>query len=318
MLVDETFDVATVEPSSHFDYWENVLSVTHIPIAIRVIKSDSPEAKPFVGAIRRRWIDDVALMDGRSGPFSGQLDQSRLNKLDEDYIQLVMPTAGTERLARMDGLEIGAKQLVISSTRSTYHFEIPAGITKRTLRLPRASVEAALGRRWEMPVAVVARTESPVRLFEGYLNVVDGMYATMTALDAIAARNATLELIAGIIRFTENNSLPAPASALRPVIESWIDAQLLTPADLSAAAAAAAHHVSVRTLHRLFSGDSLSFTELVRARRLEFARSDLVGTNDSVQTVASRWGFADASHFCRVFKRQFAVTPNDYRVSSNR
>ncbi|PBC35985.1 hypothetical protein CJ178_31680 [Rhodococcus sp. ACPA4] len=317
VLVDETFDVALVESSSQSDYWENALSVTHVPLAVKVaVESDSHEAKPFVGAIRRRWLGDIALMDGRSGPFRGKFDQSRIKEIDGDYIQLVLPTAGSERIARVGGLEIGIEQLVISSTRSAYQFEVPTGICKRTLRLPRAGVEVVLGRRWESaPVAVIARTESPVRLLEGYLDVVDGMYATMTALDAMTARNAALELIAGIIRFTENRSLPTPAPALRPMIESWIDVQLLMHADLSAQAAAAAHHVSVRTLHRLFSGDGLSFAELVRAHRLEHARSDLVRTSDSVQKVANRWGFADASHFCRLFKRQFTMTPNDYRYT---
>lgn len=313
MLVDETFDVATVEPSTRADYWEHALSETHIPMAVKILEPTSRKAAPFTGAIRRRRIDDLSLMDNRSGPCHGHLDRSRLKNIDEDYVQIAIPTAGGERLARVDGFELGTEHLIVSSVRSSYRFEIATGISKRTLRLPRAGVEAALGRRWESPFAVVARTETPVRLLEGYLDIVDTLYSTMTVSDGIAARNATLELVAGILRLTENKPLPTPAVTLRPVIESWIDGQLLAGGDLSAPAAAAAHHVSVRTLHRMFSGDSLTFTEVVRAHRLEHARSDLVGTAESVQAVATRWGFADASHFCRVFKRQFNATPNDYR-----
>jgi AraC-like DNA-binding protein len=34
-----------------------------------------------------------------------------------------------------------------------------------------------------------------------------------------------------------------------------------------------------------------------------------------VQTIATRWGYADASHFISEFRRAHGTTPADYRAS---
>jgi AraC family transcriptional regulator, positive regulator of tynA and feaB len=53
---------------------------------------------------------------------------------------------------------------------------------------------------------------------------------------------------------------------------------------------------------------------LVRAERLARCLEDLQRANGgSVTDIAFRWGFCDAAHFSRVFKRAFGVTPSDVR-----
>lgn len=51
---------------------------------------------------------------------------------------------------------------------------------------------------------------------------------------------------------------------------------------------------------------------LVR-RRLEYAAALLLGTNNPVTDIVFESGFEDVSHFSRVFKQRFALTPTAYR-----
>ncbi len=49
---------------------------------------------------------------------------------------------------------------------------------------------------------------------------------------------------------------------------------------------------------------------MVEARRL------LVDTDDKVDRIAARVGFAEASHFRRLFRRSHAMSPTEWRVTA--
>jgi AraC family transcriptional regulator, positive regulator of tynA and feaB len=74
--------------------------------------------------------------------------------------------------------------------------------------------------------------------------------------------------------------------------------------------------ISSRYLHYLFAKSSTTFgRELIRLR-VERAR-ELLGDERFADTpigdVASRCGFAEASHFARCFRASFGFSPSDYR-----
>ena len=77
---------------------------------------------------------------------------------------------------------------------------------------------------------------------------------------------------------------------------------------------ARAHAISVRALHALFEEAPESVAGLVRRERLARCLEDLeLPSGGSVTEIAFRWGFRDAAHFSRVFKREFELTPSEVR-----
>ncbi|WP_433271738.1 helix-turn-helix domain-containing protein [Actinosynnema sp. CS-041913] len=100
--------------------------------------------------------------------------------------------------------------------------------------------------------------------------------------------------------------------ALVARVRAFIDGHLADPG-LCPAVVAAAHHVSTRQLHRLFAGQDLGVAGWIRHRRLERSRHDLATRREPVHVVASRWGFPDAAHFSRLFRRTYGMSPSDYR-----
>ena len=73
--------------------------------------------------------------------------------------------------------------------------------------------------------------------------------------------------------------------------------------------------MSVRTVYRLFSQDGETFGAAVRQRRLEHARQELASGDETISSIAARWGFADASHLSRSFKWAYGMSPRDYRAA---
>jgi AraC-like DNA-binding protein len=143
---------------------------------------------------------------------------------------------------------------------------------------------------------------------------VDRQIAQMSPAEVKGARNALLVLIAGMIRATrtpdagEAEFMPA----LRDQLEAWIVDHLAFGA-IKVRELAAAHSVAPRTVHRAFAATGGTVGSVVRAHRLAPARSDLVNTTSPIATIAHRCGFCDPSHLGREFRREFSMSPGDYR-----
>lgn len=74
--------------------------------------------------------------------------------------------------------------------------------------------------------------------------------------------------------------------------------------------------ISTRHLQRIFEVAGLSFTEVVNTLRLDAAHaglSDRASKHATVMEIALASGFSDVSHFNRLFRRRFGMTPSDVR-----
>ena len=109
------------------------------------------------------------------------------------------------------------------------------------------------------------------------------------------------------------HALPLPvARGLRPKqlarVLDLIDARLAS--DISVVELAAAVPLSVSHFTHAFR-EALGVPphQYVIGRRLERAREELLRGGTTLAATALRWGFSDQSHFTRLFRRRFGVTP---------
>ncbi|MFJ5839215.1 helix-turn-helix domain-containing protein [Streptomyces shenzhenensis] len=127
---------------------------------------------------------------------------------------------------------------------------------------------------------------------------------------------AVIELIAVALSAQLGHSRRPPADeALRTRIVGFIQARL-SDRDLTPAKVAAAHHMSVRRLHKLFEDQPLTVAALIRRQRLERCHADLAGTDRTVAAVAACWGFTDPAYFSRLFKATYGY--NAAALKSNK
>jgi transcriptional regulator GlxA family with amidase domain len=86
---------------------------------------------------------------------------------------------------------------------------------------------------------------------------------------------------------------------------------------LSPAAIAAAHHMSLRSLHQLFHDQGLTVAGWTRRRRLECCRRDLsdpAQASRPVAAIAASWGFSSPGDFSRAFRAAHGLPPAEYRM----
>ena len=97
-------------------------------------------------------------------------------------------------------------------------------------------------------------------------------------------------------------------------VRSYIDAHLAEPLDVAAICAGLG--VSRSSLYRAFGGSG-GVRRQLQSRRLRKMRKlleDLAETR-SIAALAEATGFADRSHFARLFKRAYGMTPGQFRAA---
>jgi AraC-like DNA-binding protein len=129
-------------------------------------------------------------------------------------------------------------------------------------------------------------------------------------------------LIVALAERLDRGATIAPATRRRALLASvqrYIDQQLADP-ELSSRRIAAAHHVSLRYLHKLFEAQSTTVGGWIRQRRLERCRQDLLDpalAQVPVRAIGARWGLPDPAHFSRVFRAAYGLPPAEYRLAAS-
>jgi len=128
--------------------------------------------------------------------------------------------------------------------------------------------------------------------------------------------DATLSLLTGV--FSDHPKPMGNSRELLLRIRVFIENQLGDPR-LDVAQIAAAHHISVRQLQKMFKDDGQTVTGWIRSRRLEHCRRDLSNialADMTVGQICLRWGFIDAAHFSKIFKAVLGLPPRDFRAQA--
>ena len=117
---------------------------------------------------------------------------------------------------------------------------------------------------------------------------------------------------------SENDSRSQRGAELRVRILQFIEGHIAEPA-LGPVDAASAMRISVRHLHRLFSGTGKTLGDHIWARRLEHCRDDFANPllrGRTITEIAFSWGFSDAAHFSHSFKKRFGISPRAFRAQT--
>ncbi|MFF3910106.1 helix-turn-helix transcriptional regulator [Streptomyces sp. NPDC001848] len=99
-------------------------------------------------------------------------------------------------------------------------------------------------------------------------------------------------------------------------IQRHIQENLMDP-DLTPESIARAHHISVRYLHKLFQPGGTTVGTWIRQRRLDACRDELRRQRRTVAAVAHRWGFTSPSHFSRLFRQTYGLTPREWQAAAS-
>ncbi|WBB80404.1 helix-turn-helix domain-containing protein [Micromonospora sp. WMMD882] len=108
------------------------------------------------------------------------------------------------------------------------------------------------------------------------------------------------------------------AETLLTRVRAFVRMRLADP-DLTPAAIATAHGISLRQLYKVCAEANLSIEQWIISERLHRVRHELTQPDRQhvpIGVIALRWGFRDPTHFTRRFKARYGMTPSQWRRAS--
>jgi AraC-like DNA-binding protein len=286
-----------------------MMARVYIPFDARPNLSD---AQPFDAYLARLTLGDATLVDYRCGSGTGRRGRREIAATDDDLVGVLVMREGSLGLT-LDGrsMLLAPGQVVVWDGGRPGSFDALGPIAKRTLVLPRARLRAAFPQLERVLGRVLAADAPSVRLLVAYLDTVAAQAAELDASGRAVAGDAAIELA----RVALGAGLADSRDRLRDVLlvaaRRYVDTHLGDD-DLTPRRIAAAHAVGLRTLYDAFEPSGESVGAYIRRRRLERCYADLVSARDrSVGEVALHWGFRNSSHFSRVFRERYGVSPRD-------
>jgi AraC-like DNA-binding protein len=305
--------------ADRFAYWREMVTKVAMPVEVR-----SSYSANFLATVQTASFGAIETIVMRQPPID--LDRTRrlIRLSDPEVYHLVLNLVGQQQLTqeRRDVvLRPGEMMLYHSSSPLRTHSDVRQRresavvvvIPPMMLPLPARKLKDLLA------VPLSHREDGLGTLISRYLHTLAKSAARYGAADASQLSFVTLDLISIMLarRLDAETSLPAETQeqVLFARLQSFIH-QRLGDSTLSPETIASAHHVSVRSLHRLFQVHGMTVSGSIRRQRLDRSRRDLTDPllrGQSILTIAARWGFPDNATFGRAFKAVYGMSPRDYR-----
>lgn len=158
------------------------------------------------------------------------------------------------------------------------------------------------------------------RLIRSHFETSSDVASGMTGIQAAAAVDAAMRLIAGALqehRTGEPDARSTARARAQHAVYAYIE-QHLTDDDLTAGRLPDACRMSRATLYRLFERDG-GVAAYIQDRRLQRCFEMLSSAPDRCITIARlafESGFSSETHFSRAFRRRFGMRPSDVRRSA--
>jgi AraC-like DNA-binding protein len=224
-----------------------------------------------------------------------------------------------------DGREtvIHPGEFALYDTTRPYELKFKDTFSQTIFKVPREMLQRRLGRT-ETLTAITFGADLPLeRLAYDFIFRLCQSADRLAPNSAAALSEQAVDLLAmALSERLGGTSLPSSThrSALLYRLKAHIRTRLADP-DLSLAETAAALGISSRYVNDLLADEETSFQRHVLAERLAQCKRDLASpvlAQRHISEIAFAWGFNDLSHFGRVFREHFGMSPRDFRQSQPR
>lgn len=280
----------------------------------------SPSPDGFRVRIRELDLATVTVTEYRSSPAEIRRTSRHIRAADPGLYAIVFSLQGRLAMSHR-GRSVEQTPGELSLGDSSHPFALRTGEDTTIIRaeLPMSLLPLARDRIERlMPLRLPGTTGPSALLAQSLAHVVTDATSYRPA-DASRLGSIVVDLLTATVAHELEAERDVPDDSRRRALLLRIDRfveQHLTDPDLSPGTIAAAHHISVSYLHRLFSTRQTTVAASIRRRRLERARRDLADpalAGVPVHRIAARWGFADHPTFTRAFAATYDVAPSDLR-----
>ncbi len=303
-----------------FEFWKAALAQTFVPIEV----TRPGQGPSFCGQLTGLDLGTVRMREVRAEPHTALRTRRLVSAAPSGCYKLGLMRHGSAVLTQ------GGREAVLGpGDFALYDADHPytLGFSSRHRMLVLVFPHDLLGLPAEQVMRLTATTMPGTRpglagLIPSFLAQVAGVTGKVGSPAAVRLSGNVLDLLTTVLAERLDQSTANRDSAHRAqllLVTAFIEEHLANP-DLSPRFIAAAQHISVRQLHKLFHGTGSTVGGWIRQRRLDRCRHDLRDpqlADRPVAAIGARWGYPDPAHFSRLFKAAYGTGPRDYRYQTD-
>jgi AraC-like DNA-binding protein len=309
-------------PAERFAFWHEVIGQAWVPM-----EPFTEHEAGFWGQIRCADLGAVKVGLMTAAPFGVRRTRKLINRSDPELLKVAMPLPGPGHAAVVQDQRqalLRPLNFVLYDTSRPYAVRPgPAGtadpVHVLTLLFPRPLLPLPPDQIGRLTAVPMAAHRGIGRLTSQLLTQLAADLDHLTPTQGARLATVALEVLATRLAHELGSDHQVPPEchrrALLARIHAFIQDHLGDP-DLAPGMVAAAHHVSLRYLYKLFQEQDETVAGWIRARRLEACRRDLADpalATRPVAAIGARWGFRNPVSFSHVFKAAHGLPPQAYR-----
>ncbi len=293
--------------------WHQMISRHHIPVTAGAPGDRIEAGEAFEGWLQVQDWGGLQVLHTRCSPITYHHGTQELRSGgSHDFFCVLVAEGSGEFEYNGNSVRFEAGDLLFYDTEQMYTLRFPQDVRTVTLRIPRPLILARL-QQADRQFAIRIDGSRPM----GKLTA--GLIESLASLADYPEEQRCREAEAPIIDVLCLAVKDSGAQELRPspgqeMMLQRIKRDLLgqlEDSSLTVERIARANNISARTLNRLFAGEGATVMKWIWSQRLSASyRAMSDGSVRQVTEAAFRFGFKDASHFTRAFKREYNIPPS--------
>jgi AraC-like DNA-binding protein len=316
-MFETVFQTHDLPKEDRFDMWQELVSRTHAPLRL-----ESSHRADFQASQRVLSLGEVTVWPTTFDPVVFVRSPKLIRVSDPETVHVSLPIQGM--LCGLNGdQEVSCGPHTFCVLDSSYPIELRGGDgdqphTGIGMEVPKALLPPAQ-RTATLSSYRLSEHESFGALLGQFLRSVTRDTGSYGPSDGPRLATLAVDLLSALFaQAMEAERLLPPETHQRTLvlrIHTFIRQHLHDPL-LTPPVIAAAHHISVSYLHRLFQDEEETVAACIRHQRLERVRNDLADaawSAASIREIAARWGFDHYVSFSRAFRAAYGLSPRDYR-----
>lgn len=296
--------------------WQDIVCDVYVQLDCK-----SNEGTSFHGTVTRAALANATCSDVSSGQQRVYRTPSRIARAHEEFVLIALGRHGSGAVLQ-DGREtiIHPGEFALYDTTRPYELQFNDEFTQTIFQVPREMLYRRIAGA-EAMTAVNFTSSRPIeKLAFDFIAAVSQAADQIEAGMAARLTDQALDLVAMAMSERLGSTSIASSthrSAMLYRLKAYVQTRLPDP-ELSLSQTAAALGISPRYVNNLLADEQTSFQRYVLLQRLEQCRRALSSVQHAhrhVGEIAFAWGFNDLSHFGRVFREQYGMSPRDWRQS---
>jgi AraC-like DNA-binding protein len=309
------FDASVLATADRFEAWKDAVNSAFVPLTVA-----STQAELFSGSLITQSVGSAQMCEVVGAASQVRRTSREIAGNDPGLIKLGLQLRGYSVVAQ-DGREAALTpgDFAIYDTSRPYDLYFDDSFRMLVVMFPPEALQLSRSNIASLTASRISGRQGLGSLTSSLLGAMGEQLRAGLMPDAMSVSDALLSLVSAV--FAERIEPESPLTSQRLVllarVKAYISTHLADP-ELTVSDVAAAHHISVRYLQKLFEEHGGTASAWIRRKRLENCRQDLLNPllrDRPVSAVGMHWGFTDASSFSRAFKSAFGHAPAEYRYS---